>query len=465
MTLHAQPLKHLLFTSLLVASGATFANTSDKATESLYDVFKLAKANDTQYQADLAANNAFRQLHGIRKAAIRPNVSAYYNYQQQDTDEETIIGATGANGEPVFNAVGYAQENTSNNWGITLSQSLYNAKANAEAKQGRLEAKSAGIRDNIAEQNLVLRTTDAYFAVLRADNALRVAVAQYEADEWLLRQTKGRYDVGAVAYTDVHQAQAAFDISKAQQLAAELDVENQRNVLSILTNQSHQQLAPVARFFRPSSAQKTAQYWSSNASTQALNVKLALLEADISKAAAKAIKRSRRPSVTANISYIDNSTDSTIASLPTNTIASNGTQFGISVQAPLYLGGGISAQKRQANAEYQRANSLASFQRRTAEQQAINAYNRLNVANSQYHAQRQALKSAKSAANAVEAGYEAGLNTIVDLVSAKRSYFAAQKDFENAKLDYLQNFLALEASAGQLDAADLDYVNQQLDRQ
>ena len=261
MTLHARPLKNLLSTSLLAASCSVFASSSHSATESLFDVFQLAKANDAQYQADLAANNAFRQLHGIRKAAIRPNVSAYYNYQQQDTDEETIIGATGENGQPVFNPVGYTQENTTNNWGVTLSQSLYNAKANAEAKQGRLEAKSADIRDSIAEQNLVLRTTDAYFAVLRADNALRVAVAQYEADEWLLRQTKGRYDVGAVAYTDVHQAEAAFDISKAQQLAAELDVENQRNALSILTNQSHQQLAPVARFFRPSAAPKTAQYW------------------------------------------------------------------------------------------------------------------------------------------------------------------------------------------------------------
>lgn len=461
----------LIATLIATLSATSLADEFSQKPANLSDIFQLALVNDQEYQAALAQTRVQMSNKGVLSAGIKPQLTAFYTYKANSSDVVSgfPIGIDSDNNPNTPDEVqvlrnANQQDETSNNWGVTLSQTLFDARAFADAYQGKLEYANALLAVKQAEQDLVLRVSSQYFDTLRADNNLRVAQAQYESDEWLLKQTQGRYDVGSVAYTDVNQAKAALDLSRAQLLAAKLEVDNQRNALSIITAVKHNALAPVASYFKPALPMPNSnQEWQQRATENNLNVLIKANDMKVAKAAAKAAKASRLPTITAKLNYYDNSNDVSIPSIEEFNNSNVGNSVEISLNAPLYLGGSIGARSRQSQAFYQSALQQYHLSLRQSEQQALSAFNSLNVAVSLVEAQAQAVKSAQSAAESIEAGYSAGINTIIDLVSAKRSFYAAQKDFENSKFDYLQIYLSLEASVGQLTSEDINHLNQQLE--
>ena len=450
----------------LFLSGSLLVCNATNA-EDLLTIFSLAEQNDQQYRAALANAEAGQQLKGLRSAALKPQVSAYYSYSQSDSDvtsESPFPFDTDNNpatpDELVIISNALETEEKSTNWGVTVEQTLFSASAWQTAKQGKFEASAATLAIEQAKQALMMRVSQAYFAVLSADNNLAVAIAQNEADDWLLKQTQGRYDVGEVAYTDVHQAQAAFDISRTQMLAAEAQVENSRYALSVLTGQSHQAFSIIKEDFYPHSvAPNNHEHWQNQATENSLEVAVARAEMQSSKAAAKSAKFARLPSVSAQFDYFDTNADTSGATFPDYSNTANGSQITLSVSAPLYLGGSLSAQKRSAHANYNASLERYKFALRNSEQRALIAFNNLSVAVSQVLAQQQVLRSATSAADSISAGYEAGINTIIDLVSARRTQFAAKRDLGNAKIEYILNFLELKHSTGNLQISDINNIN------
>ena len=73
------------------------------------------------------------------------------------------------------------------------------------------QAYQAEVNYLLARQQLMLRVTNAYFAVLQAQDSLEFVQAEKRAIERQLEQTKHRFSVGLTAITDVHEAQAQFD--------------------------------------------------------------------------------------------------------------------------------------------------------------------------------------------------------------------------------------------------------------
>ncbi|MGY3979466.1 TolC family protein, partial [Aeromonas mytilicola] len=78
----------------------------------------------------------------------------------------------------------------------------------------------------LEHQNLVLRTIQTYFNVLQAEDSLIYSQATKKAIQRQLVQTQQRFEVGLAAITDVHEAEAAFDQSFADEIYAENTLEN-----------------------------------------------------------------------------------------------------------------------------------------------------------------------------------------------------------------------------------------------
>jgi Outer membrane efflux protein. len=76
---------------------------------------------------------------------------------------------------------------------------------------------SSDVALNIEKQGLMLRTAQAYFSVLAAQDSLEYTNANEKALQRQLDETQQRFEVGMTAITDVQEAKAAHDLARGRQ--------------------------------------------------------------------------------------------------------------------------------------------------------------------------------------------------------------------------------------------------------
>jgi len=98
-----------------------------------------------------------------------------------------------------------------------------------------------------AAQDLIVRVAQAYFDVLAAQDTLALVQAQKAAISEQLAQAKRNFEVGTATITDTHEAQARFDLSAAQEIAAQSDLETKRRTLQQIAGKEYAVLRPLRR--------------------------------------------------------------------------------------------------------------------------------------------------------------------------------------------------------------------------
>jgi outer membrane protein len=74
----------------------------------------------------------------------------------------------------------------------------------------------------------------------------------------------------------------------------------------------------------------------------------------------------------------------------------------------------------------------------------------------------QALVSSQTQLDSTKLGYEVGVRTSVDVLNAQQQFFSANRDLLQARYNYLVNIIRLKTTAGIVNEADLQDINQQL---
>ena len=78
-------------------------------------------------------------------------------------------------------------------------------------------------------------------------------------------------------------------------------------------------------------------------------------------------------------------------------------------------------------------------------------------------ARLKAIRSAQSALEATETGYEVGTRNIVDVLQAQQRLFSSQFDYADSRYNYVLNLMRLKQSTGKLTQEDLEELNQFVD--
>ena len=139
--------------------------------------------------------------------------------------------------------------------------------------------------------------------------------------------------------------------------------------------------------------------------------------------------------------------------------------IGINLNMPLYSGGAVSSQVAQAEHAYVAASEALEMAHRTMVSNANNNYNNVQAAISSVNAYTQTEKSAKSALEATQAGYEVGTRTISDVLNATQQLYSAKQSLSAARFNYIMSRLQLLYVEGKLTLTDLEAINKGLERQ
>ncbi len=402
----------------------------------LVDLYDLAKGSDPQLRGARAALEATREGSEQSRALLHPDIRLTANVAENDED-----------GTPSYSSDG---------WTLSLTQPLYRRDRFIAVNQSDFATRQAEFDFKAAEQSLIVRLSERYFDVLAAIDNLEFAEAEKKAIGRQLDQTKQRFEVGLIAITDVHEAQARFDLAVAQEIVAQNDLANARVALREVTGSFSGELhilSDTVPLVAPQPA--NVENWGTTAVEQNPTVAAARLSAESSREEIRRLRSGHYPTVDLVASHSNSDIDGgSLGPRETDT-----TTLSLQLTLPLYQGGLVSSQTRQAEHQYDQALEGLEEQRRAIDRQTRNAYLGVLASISQVKALQQALVSSRSALQATEAGFEVGTRTIVDVLNAQRELFRATRDLARARYDYVLNSLRLKQAAGLLAESDLLQVN------
>ncbi|ACX86176.1 outer membrane channel protein TolC [Pectobacterium parmentieri] len=410
------------------------------------------------YQQAKSTNPDLRSTAATRDAA----------FEKINEARSTLLPQLGINAEYTYNK-GYRDSNGVNNneksASLQLTQTLFDM---SRWRALTLQEKQAGIEDVVyqtAQQNLMLNTATAYFNVLRAIDSLSYISAQKQAIYRQLDQTTQRFNVGLVAITDVQNARAQYDSVLANEVLTRNTLDNALESLRQITGNFYPQLAGLNITHFSTQKPEAVNNLLKEAENRNLNLLSARLSQDLAREQIRSSETGYMP--TLGLTASTGVSDTRYSGSRTNSGNFNDTdagqhRVGINFTLPLYNGGITNSQVKQAQHSYVSASEQLESAHRSVIQVVRSSFNNISASISSINAYKQAEVSAQSSLDAMEAGYQVGTRTIVDVLDATTTLYNAKQQLSSARYDYLINQLNIKSAQGTLNESDLQALNASL---
>ncbi|MGX9462078.1 outer membrane channel protein TolC [Shewanella sp. A14] len=418
-----------LYAALAFAIAAPAAQADD-----LLQIYQQALTSDPIVLQAKAQRDALYESIEENRAPLLPSISANVGYAKAWND-------------PAVDTDGFTG-------GVNLTQVIYDHSAWVGLDVAEMAASQADSAYASTLQSLITRVTKAYFDVLTAKDNFEFQGAEKAAIERQLEQTKQRFAVGLTAITDVHEAQAQYDLASALEILAQNTLDNSYEALREITGIDHKSIniLDTNRFSAGSPAPATSADWLKMAETNSLDLMTQRIAKDIASETIKLYKAGHMPSLNFNAGY-NKGQDQTPGPDYDNT------NIGVTLSIPLFEGFKVTSQVKQAQFQYVEASEKLEQTHRSVTKSVRNNFNNVNASISSIKAYEQSVISSESALKATQAGFEVGTRTIVDVLNRTRDLYDSKRQLSEARYGYINSILALKQAAGTLNEDDVISIN------
>ena len=415
----------------------------------LMDIYTLAQNNDPVYQQALALTLASFESRKQARALLLPTVNLSADSRgNRQTNKGSFIQQ--ANNETInFNSHGYS---------LNLAQPLFRWDRYLNLKQANIMLTRVAAEQSLAQQDLMIRVAESYFNILTATENLKLAQAVKKSLTKQLEQTQQQFNVGLAAITDLHEAQAGFDIAVADEILNKNLLDNARIDMQEITGEYITEIAHlvdnlILAYPQPNDIEE----WSKTAEIQNIDIIIAKKQLEI---AAKEIAKLRAKHLPAVDLVASHGRQVSGGRFGTN--RGETSSVGVELNMNLYQGGLIHAEVNEARHLYNRAFHVLTQSLRAARKETRQAYLQILSGISRVNALKQSVISSVAALEATKTGAAIGTRTTVDVVTSERVALNAKSEYAHAKYTYLLDSLRLKRASGTLDISDLMKINQEL---
>ncbi|TFB42265.1 TolC family outer membrane protein [Pseudomonas sp. F01002] len=439
--------------ALLFSPDALSSTLTPTTHADLLGVYQAASENDAQLSA---ARHAYRaQLEAVPQARAR-------------LLPELTVGATSETTRLARDEPSLSRERSGTIFRANLSQPLFRIDRWYQLKAAQAGAAQAELELSVKEQAMVFNAAQAYFETLRQLDGLAAAKAEQAAMLRQRDQAQGRLEDGASSITDVYDAQAAYDNAWANSQLARRKVDDAFEALLRLTKQSYDSIAGVVHQMPVEApVPNDSEQWVETAIKQNLQLQANDRVVEAAQQTLHQRKASYAPTVDIVASYRKGDNDSFGYSNPTdygtNGYRGNAAQssIGLELNIPLYSGGMTRSQVSESTERLYQSQDEREDRVREVVLNTHNAFRGINADIEQIGARRQSILSGQKSVEANQVGVDIGSRNIADVLNAQRQLYAAVRDYNNARYDYiLDNLkLKLKQAAGSLSPADLSQLS------
>jgi outer membrane protein len=458
------------FGALLTAS-VWVVLAANAGAKDLVGVYDDAVHNDPQIRAADANRLASRESRPQAIAALLPQISGSASYtRDHNTSLQDSPNLGAVSGAPLVVAVPTTSLPTEKNWALNLRQNIFSWSNWMTLKAADGQVAQAEANYVAAEQNLILRVSQAYFNVLSALDNLDAQQASLEAIARQLDQADKRYDVGLIAITDVQEAKSARDTAAAAVIAAKRTLATAEDQLQEITGRKYDSLSKPGTEMPLNMPQPAEEdQWVQISLDQNASLISSRLAADIARDNVKVAFGGHLPTLDLVAGRTHSEQDGFYGtnygppippiSVPDYAGHVNDRQVSLQLTVPIFTGGLTQSKVRQSQYLWIAAKEQMVQTSRATERQARDAYLGVISGIARVQSLRQALESSQTALKATEAGYEVGTRTAVDVLNARRTLVQAQTDYSGSRYDYIVSIVQLRLAAGNLDRAQLVQIN------
>lgn len=402
--------------------------------DDLMQIYQKALTSDPiVLQAQAQRNTLYEQIEENR-APLLPSLSASVGYAKSWNDiQGDNDGFTGR---------------------LSLSQLIYDHSVWVGLSLAEKAASQADSAYASAMQSLITRVTSAYFNVLTAKDNFEFKGAEKRAIERQLEQTKQRFAVGLTAITDVHEAQAQYDLASASEILAENVLANSYESLREITGIDHKSIdvLDTERFSASTPSPASSADWLKMAESSSIDLMTQRIAKDIAQESITLYKAGHMPTVSLDANY-------TKALEQAQGPDFDSKDIGINIKVPIFEGFKIDSRVKQAQYKYIEASELLEQTHRGVVKNVRNNFNNVTASISSIRAYEQSVVSSESALKATQAGFEVGTRTIVDVLNRTRDLYDSKRQLSEARYGYINSILALKQAAGTINEDDVMAIN------
>ena len=414
--------------------------------QDLVETYQLAFKNDPQLKASHYSQLAVAEIKNQSIAQMLPTLSLSGNasFNRLDNSTRNFQGS----GVQNYRDTGFS---------LNLTQPVFHWDHWVQLDQSDNRTAQAEAEYESEHQSLIALTTETYFDILSAQDNLTFTVAEQRAIARQLEQAKQRYDVGLVAITDVFEAQAAFDEARANQIQAENELFDSKEVLIEIIGDAEVNLAKLKKpiNFTPPKPNNIKE-WEKNSETNNFDIIAALNKAEIVRKDVSIQNSGHFPTLDLVASYRMTEVSSSFGA------KGDSQDVGLQLNIPLFQGGAVTSKTQQAQFNLQAAKEDLLSTKRKVKRQVREAFRDVTSSLSRVYALKAAVASAQSALEATEAGFGVGTRTMVDVLAEQRNLYRSKRDYSRSRYDYLINGIKLKQATSSLTEKDLELVNQYL---
>ena len=443
----------------------------------LINLYQEAAFSDPVLNAARFNYQASKELYWQGLSLLLPQANA--------TPGGTRYYQHGVGTTPVSTTPGNSRVFDQKSYTVTLTQPVFNMGALEAFKQGDLNTKIADMRFFLAQQDLIIRVSQAYFDALTSQDNVEL----YRNKKGLIKQqleiAQAKFDAGLATIVDVNTAQAALDLANSQEIAAQADLVVKRGVLEQLVGRPVGALKPLTKEAKidgvlkdPRSKSKdvkgnpiadsvnpqlppgqTLDDWINQAEAANFNVLAGQLSVSLAESTYRASQALDYPSINLVGTSGYNTSNGTATNFnPANTNVYNNT-VGLQMTIPLVSGGFNSSVIRQNAALVDQAKANYDNARRTAAQNTRTAFTGFYGGLASVKAFEAAERSSTSALESSKLGFQVGTLINLDVLIALDTVITTRSQLQLARYSTILNAIKLKAHASALSDEDLIAVN------
>jgi outer membrane protein len=417
------------------------------------EMYRMALQNDPRLAAARFEHEASQQSSRAALAGLLPSVigtGEKTRERQNIISSQTAVIGPGVSTFPI------------EAWGLTITQPLFKLDSWERMKQAEASERQALALRIASEQALMVRVANAYVGVLAASDALEFASAERTAVEKQFQLAKERLVRGLATVVNLHDAQARFSQTEAQEIEAQATLDDARRAMSEILGTLPASFPPLREEIPtalPSPA--SVEQWVETAVRQNPGLRAKRFAADVAEGEMKKQRAGYAPTLNLVGRYNNRDQGGTLFGGGSHVETSD---ISLMLNLPFYEGGSTTALTEEASLRYRKSLQESEAEMRAVDRQTRAAYLGVVSAATRVKALEQGVLSQKSALQAKEESYRSGILTLIAVLDAERDLYFARRDYAKARYDYLLNGLKLKQSTGSLSDTDLEAVDALLKR-
>jgi outer membrane protein len=437
--------RHLPASAVALALGF---GTAAASAQSLLELYDAAHAFDATYLSARALAESVPYRIEQTEALLRPSASLGSSAARVQTDP----------------AVGPGYPSNTVTVSLSARQPVFNRANVATVQQAEKSLDVSRADLDTAEQELILRLSQAYFDVLAAQDTLGTTRTNKAAISEQLASAKRNFEVGTATITDTREAQARYDLATAQEIAAENDLVTKRIALDQVVGRRNvvpRQLAtPVAL---PALVPDNPEAWVDVAEGRHPAIRRARVALDIARLETAKARAAALPTVDA-VASVGTGRGAIGGSFGSQVGTNSSASIGLQLNMPLYSGGAIQNRIKETLVLEDRSQNDLEAARRSVAQTTRQAFYTLLSGAAQVRALEAAESSSQLALEATQLGYRVGVRVNLDVLNAQTQLFQTRRDLARARYDVLVGNLRLRQAAGVVSGQDVAAVDRLLAR-